>query len=222
VSHELRTPLTSIIGYVDLLRAGHGGDLDEKQDEMLDVVDRNAHRLLALIDDIVTLDRLESGRLPLEPAPLLVEHLVDRVVESVAPLAAARGQRLIPDVRAASGEIVGDRVQLERVLLNLASNAVKFTPRGGSIRLVADGDDGCATLTVIDTGMGIPEDEQPRIFTRFFRSSSARAQAVPGTGLGLVITRSIVEAHNGTIELVSAEGEGTVVTVTLPRDPQVG
>ncbi len=217
VSHELRTPLTSIIGYVDLLRAGHGGELDPRQDEMLGVVDRNAHRLLDLIDDIVTLDRLESGRLPIEAESVEVAQLVDQVVVAVAPLATARGQRLLADMRPTAGSVVGDAAQLERVLLNLATNAVKFTPRGGSIRIVAEGDVDSARITVVDTGMGIPADEQPRLFTRFFRSSTARSAAVPGTGLGLVIARSIVDAHQGTIELVSAEGEGTVVTVTLPR-----
>jgi PAS domain S-box-containing protein len=217
ISHELRTPLTSIIGYVDLLRAGHGGDLDPRQDDMLGVVDRNAHRLLDLIDDIVTLDRLESGRLPIEPAPMTLADLVAHVVVAVAPLASSRGQRLVHEVRDDAGSIEGDAAQLERVLLNLATNAVKFTPRGGSIRMVAEGDGEHARITVVDTGMGIPADEQPRLFTRFFRSSTARSAAVPGTGLGLVIARSIVDAHHGTIELVSAEGEGTVVTVTLPR-----
>lgn len=217
VSHELRTPLTSIIGYLDLLRAGHGDALTDKQEDMLSVVDRNAHRLLELIDDIVTLDRLESGRLPLELGPVDVAALVDHVIDAVTPLASARGQRLTADIRPSVGSIVGDGEQLERVLLNLASNAVKFTPRGGAVNVVADGDDDRVQLTVVDTGMGIPAEEQPRLFSRFFRSSTARAAAVPGTGLGLVIARSIVEAHDGSIELVSAENEGTVVTVTVPR-----
>lgn len=219
VSHELRTPLTSIIGYLDLMTAGHGGDLSERHLDMLGVVERNAHRLLDLIDDIVTLDRLESGRVPLKSGPIEVAQVVNQVVAAVAPLAAAREQRLTADVRPMSGGLVGDAEQIERVLLNLASNAVKFTPKGGAVHVVADGDDDEARITVVDTGMGIPADEQPRLFTRFFRSSTARSAAVPGTGLGLVIARSIVDAHGGSIELVSAENEGTVVTVTLPRKP---
>lgn len=217
VSHELRTPLTSILGYLDLLSGGHGGELSDRQQEMLEIIDRNAHRLLELIDDIVTLDRLESGRLQIEPGTVGVAQLVDQVVAAVAPLAAARGQRLVADVRHGGGTIEGDPAQLERVLLNLATNAVKFTPRGGAVNLIADGDEAWARLTVVDTGMGVPADEQAHLFTRFFRSSSAKAAAVPGTGLGLVICRSIVDAHGGSIELVSAEDEGTVVTVTLPR-----
>jgi PAS domain S-box-containing protein len=219
VSHELRTPLTSIIGYLDLLEAGHGGELTDRQRTMLGVVERNAHRLLDLIDDIVTLDRLESGRVPLDLGDVELAGVVGSVVDAVAPLAAAREQRLATDVRPATGSVVADSEQLERVLLNLATNAVKFTPKGGAVNVFADGDDEQARITVVDTGMGIPADEQPRLFTRFFRSSTARSAAVPGTGLGLVIARSIVEAHGGTIELVSAENEGTVVTVTLPRRP---
>lgn len=217
VSHELRTPLTSIIGYLDLLTSGHGGDLADRQREMLGVVERNAMRLLELIDDIVTLDRLETGRVPLETAEVDVCALVEQVLAAVAPLAAARAQRVAADLRREAGRIVADPRQLERVLLNLTTNAVKFTPNGGAINVVADGDDERAWVTVVDTGMGIPADEQARLFSRFFRSSTARASAVPGTGLGLVIARSIVEAHGGDIELVSAEGEGTVVTVRLPR-----
>ena len=219
VSHELRTPLTSIIGYLDLLQAGHGGPLTQQQEEMLGVVDRNAHRLLELIEDIVTLDRLESGRVPLEQGPIDVARMIDQVVAAVAPLAAAREQRVTADVRRSSGTLVGDGSQLERVFLNLATNAVKFTPKGGVIDVVADGDADTATITVRDTGMGIPLDEQPRLFSRFFRSSSARAAAIPGTGLGLVIARSIVDSHGGMIDVVSNEGEGTVVSVTLPRQP---
>lgn len=219
VSHELRTPLTSIIGYLDLLGAGHGGDLTDRQRDMLGVVERNAHRLLDLIDDIVTLDRLESGRVPLDLGDVELAGVVGSVVDAVAPLAAAREQRLATDVRPTTGSVIGDSEQLERVLLNLATNAVKFTPKGGAVNVFADGDDERASITVVDTGMGIPADEQPRLFSRFFRSSTARSAAVPGTGLGLVIARSIVEAHGGTIELVSAENEGTVVTVSLPRRP---
>ena len=222
LSHELRTPLTSIIGYLDLLEAGHGGPLNEQQQQMLDVVDRNAHRLLELIEAIVTLDRLESGRAPLEPVPVSVADLVEQVVAAVAPLAAAREQRLTAAVDDGTGEILGDHSQLERVLLNLATNAVKFTPNGGTVAVAAACTaDGGVGITVTDTGMGIPADEQARLFTRFFRSSAARAAAVPGTGLGLVIARSIVDAHGGTIEVESAEGDGTTVTVTLPRDPPV-
>jgi signal transduction histidine kinase len=220
VSHELRTPLTSIIGYLDLLEAGHGGELSKQQQDMLGVVDRNAHRLLELIEAIVTLDRLESGRVPLEQGPIDVARMVKQVVDAVTPLAAAREQRLTAEVDPTSGELIGDSSQLERVLLNLATNAVKFTPKGGTVEVLAGGDDDTAHITVRDSGMGIPADEQPRLFSRFFRSSSARTAAIPGTGLGLVIARSIVDAHGGTIEIVSTEGLGTVVTVTLPRQPE--
>jgi PAS domain S-box-containing protein len=221
VSHELRTPLTSIIGYLGLLEAGHGGPLTEQQQQMLDVVDRNAHRLLELIEAIVTLDRLESGRAPVEPVPVSVATLVEQVVAAVTPMAVARDQRLTSAVDDGAGEVLGDQSQLERVLLNLATNAVKFTPNGGTVEVSAAGtpDDEHVSITVTDTGMGVPADEQPRLFTRFFRSSAARAAAVPGTGLGLVIARSIIEAHGGTIEVESTEGEGTTVTVTLPRTP---
>ena len=220
VSHELRTPLTSIIGYIDLLEAGHGGPLNEQQQQMLGVVDRNAHRLLELIEAIVTLDRLESGRVPLDPVTVGVANLVEQVVAAVAPLASAREQRLSAAVEPDAGELLGDQSQLERVLLNLATNAVKFTPNGGTVHLGAVGDDDGVRITVADTGMGIPAEEQAGLFTRFFRSSAARAAAVPGTGLGLVIARSIIEAHGGDIEIESTEGRGTTVTVALPRRPE--
>src|SRR5690606_14312820 len=185
-SHELRMPLTSILGYVDLLAGGHGGPLTGDQREMLAIIDRNAHRLLELIDDIVTVDRLESGRLPLEVGEVDVAHVVEQALLAVQPLAAARGQRVVADLRPGAGVVEGDAAQLERVVLNLATNAVKFTPRGGAVNVVADGDDGHARITVVDTGIGIPAEEQPRLFTRFFRAAAARAEAIPGTGLGLV------------------------------------
>lgn len=219
VSHELRTPLTSILGYTELLVDGDVGELQDQQRSMMVVVDRNARRLLLLIDDLLTMSRIEANRLTITPSPVPIGALLEAVADTMRPLADAGGQRLTVDVVDGAGTMWADERAIERVLLNLVSNAVKFTPAGGSITLsggsVAEG----VRLAVADTGMGIPLDEQDQLFTRFFRSSTSRAQAVQGTGLGLAIVRHIVEAHLGSVDVMSEPGRGTTLSFVLPPPP---
>jgi len=223
VSHELRTPLTSISGYLELLRDGDAGEIPPEADRMLAVVERNTQRLRSLIEDLLTLSRIESGAFRATYRDVLLRDVVGAAVASVQPAADAAGVGLQVDVATAAaggGEdlvVAGDPVQLDRVLLNLLTNAVKFTPRGGDVRLAVRPEGGDVVLEVEDTGMGIPERDQERLFTRFFRATNAVDAAVPGTGLGLLIVRSIVEHHDGDLHLRSQEGVGTVVTVRLPR-----
>ena len=216
VSHELRTPLTSISGYLELIRDGDAGEVDPGVDAMLAVVERNTARLRTLIEDLLTLSRIESGAFRVGSGEVDVAELVAAVVTALGPAAVRAGLHL--DVETCGGPVtvVGDAVQLERALLNLVSNAVKFTPAGGSVRVRAAALDGEVLVEVADTGMGVPEAEQDGLFARFFRASNATAAAVPGTGLGLAIARSIVEQHGGVLSVVSAESEGTTATVRLP------
>lgn len=223
ISHELRTPLTSISGYLELLRDGDAGALTPEADRMLAVVERNTLRLRSLIEDLLTLSRIESGAFRATYRDVLLDEVVEAAVASVRPVADAAGVRLQVDVPPPGGEgggevvVAGDPVQLDRVLLNLLSNAVKFTPRDGCVRLAVHPREEDVVVEVEDTGMGIPERDQERLFTRFFRATNAVDAAVPGTGLGLLIVRSIVEHHDGHLVLRSEEGVGTVVTVRLPR-----
>jgi len=216
VSHELRTPLTSIMGYLELLGAGEGGPLTDDQAALVEVVARNSHRLLTLIEDLLILARIESGALSIHPVDVDAGELVRGIAAELAPQAAVRQVTVRLDVADGLPAVLGDAGQLERVLLNLFTNALKFTPPTGTITVSAHALDGLVQVVVADTGIGIPADELPRLFDRFFRASTAHQQAVPGTGLGLAIARRIVEAHGGTIAVESAVGAGTTVTIALP------
>lgn len=214
VSHELRTPLTSMLGYLEILRSGEAGELNDEQQHFLEIVDRNSHRLHDLIDDILFLSRLDGGRFQLERASMDLGELVAERVESIRPAAEKKQIELKLDIPSAPVQFWADRSRLAQVADNLLSNAVKFTPVGGDVFVTVAASGETAHLEVRDTGVGIPEDEAHRLFERFFRASTA--QHIQGTGLGLSITKSIVEAHGGTISVQSKVGVGTTVTVDLP------
>jgi PAS domain S-box-containing protein len=216
VSHELRTPLTSIVGYLELLTEGDAGPLAPQQERMLAVVERNSRRLLALIEDLLTLSRVESGSFKLGRQLVDIGPLVEGAEAAILPALRAKGIHFDVSVDPDVGCVMGDAAQLERVLLNLLSNAAKFTDEGGSIAVRAEGRGGTVRLTVSDTGMGIPAEEQAKLFTRFFRSSLAHEHAIQGTGLGLAIVKTIVEQHAGTVDLDSTPGQGTTFTIVLP------
>ena len=216
VSHELRTPLTSILGQLELLVEGDYGALAGEQVRAVDVIDRNSHRLLVLIEDLLTVARMDSAHLQLQPAPTPLLDFVEGVHSAMAPLAAARPLTLAFDADPRLGIACVDSVHLERALGNLLANAIKFTAPDGRVEFRAERAGEAVVFTVRDNGIGIPVDEQEQLFTRFFRSSVATRMAVQGSGLGLVIAKGIVEEHGGTIELLSAEGEGTTITVTIP------
>jgi signal transduction histidine kinase len=218
-SHELRTPLTSILGYLEVLREGEAGTLSSEQARFLDVVARNAERLLRLVNDLLAVARADAGRLGLEIGEVDLAAVAREAVQGAERAAEERGIALSMDLEAGSLLVGGDRARLEQVVDNLVSNAVKFTPPGGdvTVRLSAEGDR--ALLEVADTGMGIPRSEQDRLFQRFYRTTLAIQSASPGTGLGLAISKMIVDAHGGTIDVESEEGAGSVFRVRLPLEP---
>ncbi|MEO7942402.1 MAG: HAMP domain-containing sensor histidine kinase, partial [Marmoricola sp.] len=218
VSHELRTPLTSIMGQVEMLEDETYGELSTAQVNGLEVIGRNSDRLLSLIQDLLTLSSIESSKLDLHREPTPVASLMDSVLGQVERMAAAKSVELTVDCCPGIDIVVLDREQFDRALLNLLTNAVKFTPAGGTVALHARREDANLVVTISDTGVGIPEDEQAGLFTRFFRSSVATRLAIQGTGLGLVIVKQIVEEHGGTVTIVSAPHAGTTVTVTIPAD----
>jgi signal transduction histidine kinase len=218
VSHELRTPLTSILGYVEILNDGFGGGLSDEQARMMAIVGRNAERLLGLIEELLLMGSLESGTLKLSLAPVSVRALLDDAYKAVLPGLAERSLDVVVDVASDADLITGDPRRLDRALINLLTNAVKFTPEGGRVTLSARRAGDWVLFVVTDTGIGIPLDDQSMIFERFFRSSSAAHMAIPGTGLGLAITKMIIEGHGGTISVASNPGEGTTITVALPLD----
>lgn len=216
VSHELRTPITSIIGYTEVLEDGMVGELSEAQLDIVDRVDRNGRRLLLLVEDLLTLSQIETSRLEIQPEPLDLREVLRRAHEAITGVLTGRDLDVTLTLPAAPVPHEGDPRQLERMVTNLLGNAVKFTPDGGQVRIGLRSEGDQSVLTVADTGIGIPEAEQEQLFTRFFRSSTATEQAIPGTGLGLTIARAIVALHGGTVSIASRDGDGTTVRVQLP------
>jgi signal transduction histidine kinase len=219
VSHELRTPLTSIRGYLDLVLDEEAGELSAEQRRFLEAVERNSGRLLRLVGDLLFVAQADAGRLSLEQAHVDVARLAAECVEGAQPAADEKAINL-----ALGGSpvpaLVGDRGRLAQVLDNLVSNALKFTPEGGTVSVKTSLDSDYVVIEVADTGIGIPLEDQPRLFERFFRSTAATEQAIPGTGLGLAIVKAIVEAHGGTISVYSLQGQGTTFRVELPLEAQ--
>ncbi len=215
VSHELRTPLTSISGFLELL-ADEEHDLSPAGRKYVGVIRRGNDRLRRIVEDLLLVAEVEAELLELRLAPTDLAELAAAAVEEALPVAAENGIELSLAVNG-SLPLEADAARLRQVLDNLVSNALKFTPRGGSVRLTAANGDGSLRVEVTDTGIGVPPDELGQLFSRFYRTSSARRRAIPGTGLGLVIARAIIEGHGGTISLEARERSGTRVTVTLPR-----
>ncbi len=216
VTHELRTPLTSIIGYVELLRDARGGKPDANQ--FADVIQRNAERLLRLVGDLLFLSRIQSGEIATEFHSVDVAGIAANAVEEIRPEAQRKNIGLSLSA-AAIPRFAADPTRLSQLLGNLLSNAVKFTPEGGRIAITLGLDAGQVVLTVADTGIGIPAADTERVFERFFRTAAATQRAIPGTGLGLTITKAIVDAHRGTITVDPSPGGGTTFRVSLPMRP---
>lgn len=225
VSHELRTPLTSISGYLELLQDGDAGELVPEQQRMLEVIDRNTSRLRGLIEDLLVLNRIESGGLKTDVVGVSMPELITHTAQELSPLARSVDIDLDIDVGPEAAIVDGDPGHLHRALVNIVSNAIKFSRPGGviTIRCVLDQATGRVLVTCQDRGIGIPLDDQGHLFTRFYRASNATDRAIPGTGLGLAIVKQIVEDHSGELRLTSVEGEGTIVVMDLPlavRGPQ--
>ncbi|MBO0820778.1 MAG: HAMP domain-containing histidine kinase [Nocardiopsaceae bacterium] len=213
VSHELRTPLTAIISFSELIR-GEAAGLSPDGVRFLDIIERNAERMLRLVGDLLMLDRLEAGGLPLDLGPVAIGALAAEAVGS-----AARHDVTIhldiddgPPVR-------GDYRRLLQVLDNLIGNAVKFSPPGSLVRVSARYAAGQWRIDVSDTGIGIPRGEAARLFGPFVRASNARTSGLPGSGLGLSIVEAIVGMHGGHVEVDSVLGEGSTFRVFLPVSP---
>jgi PAS domain S-box-containing protein len=215
VSHELRTPLTSIEGWLHVVLSEEPGPLNDDQRKFLETVRRNSQRLSRLVGDLLVARQIETGKLTLELEDIDALDVLREAVELVGAAAAEKGVELEADVRGLA-PVHGDRLRLLQLFNNLLSNAVKFTPAGGRVEVAVETGDGTCTVTVSDSGIGIPVADRGRLFERFFRASSAREQGVAGTGLGLAISRAIAESHGGTIRLVEREGPGTAFAVELP------
>ena len=216
ISHDLRTPLTSIMGYLELTMDDE--TLGEEPRSYLEVVQRNSERLLRLVNDLLFVARLEAGELDLHPTAIDLGAVVRQSVEEARPRAAGKGIELGCEVQSVPS-ISADRGRMFQLLDNLISNAIKFTPEEGRVDVRLLHRNSRARIEVADTGIGIAEDEQARLFERFFRASTATERHIPGTGLGLYIACAIAEAHGGTIDVESERGRGTMFYVELPLVP---
>ncbi len=216
VSHELRTPLTSIKGFTDLILDGDAGEVDEEQREYLEIVQKNADRLLGLINDLLDISRIESGRIHLKIEPVSLQEIVSLVVATMQPQLETKDQPLSVEIDPAASRVMGDRDKLVQVLTNLVSNAHKYSPEGRPIRIEVTRQNGFAHVAVIDKGFGISTEDQAKLFTRFFRVENSLTREIGGTGLGLNIVKSIVELHGGGISVVSRPGAGSTFAFTVP------
>jgi signal transduction histidine kinase len=217
VSHELRTPLTSIHGYLDLLVEGEAGELTDEQRQFLTVAERNTDRLQRLVDDLLLVSELDAGKLRLEFGNLDLRVLAQESLESARPQAEAGGITLEFPAETAL-QVNGDRMRLGQLLDNMISNAVKFTPRGGTVSVRTSRSNGSAVLEVEDTGMGVLDGDQEHLFDRFFRTQAAEENAIQGSGLGLAISQAIAQAHGGLIEVSSRENAGATFRLVFPAN----
>ncbi|MCO5178070.1 MAG: ATP-binding protein [Thermomicrobiales bacterium] len=216
VSHELRTPMTAIKGFTDLLLDGDAGNVTRQQRELLTVVQGNANRLVNLVNDMLDMSRIESGRIQLDQTAVDVIAAIRNVVRSLQPVQEAKNLNILEELDPTAPRVYADEARLTQILTNLVANAYKYTPDNGWITVRAEVLDTFVAVSVSDTGIGIPADALQHVFTKFFRVEHPTTQAVSGTGLGLAITRLLVERHGGRITAASREGVGTTVRFTLP------
>ncbi len=216
MSHELRTPLNAVIGFSDVLLQRMFGELNDQQADYLEDIRSSGKHLLTLINDILDLSKIEAGRMELELAPFSLVAALNNAVTLVRERAQSHGIKLELDMAPALDEVVADERKVKQVVVNLLANAVKFTPDGGTVRLRADQQNGHIQLAVHDTGIGIAVEDQERIFEEFTQAGHQTEKSREGTGLGLALSKRMVELHGGTITVESTSGKGSTFTVTLP------
>ena len=218
VSHELKTPLTSIKGYVDNLRDRIVGDLNERQEEYLERVGKNTDRLIRMIDDLLNISRIESGKMTLNFSNLIMSELIEEVSRGLRPLATQKKIEMSFMKSDGDDHVMADRDKIEQAVINLVNNAILYTPPGGKVMIYMEHDQGYIKTCIRDTGVGIPTEEQPLIFDRFYRLEKDSILEPRGTGLGLYITRNVIEMHGGKIWVTSEVGKGSEFTFTLPAE----
>jgi signal transduction histidine kinase/GGDEF domain-containing protein len=218
-SHELRTPLAAIKNAVQLILSGKTGEINENQSKFLSMAERNITRLTNILNDLLNLSRIESGKIDIKFEELNVRVPIEFVVSSLNPQADTKSIQLRAEMPQQLPSVYGDREKVEQILTNLLGNAIKFTPEGGEIIVSTkplDAQERKLAISVRDTGIGIPEDQLEKIFEKFHQVEGSLHRSVSGTGLGLAITKGLVEANYGTIWVESVIGKGSTFTFTLP------
>jgi signal transduction histidine kinase len=216
VAHELRTPMSSICGYADILIGGMAGELTAQQADFARTIRNTVERMQILVSDLQDVSRIETGQLRLETKPATLAEALDGALQSTRPQIEARAQQLNVEVPVDLPRIHADPARMTQILTNLLSNACKYTPEGGQIRVRAWGNGSYVYCAVSDTGVGMSLEDRARLFTKFFRSEDPLVREMPGTGLGLCIVKSLVELQGGVIAVESEPGKGTTFTFTVP------
>jgi signal transduction histidine kinase len=215
-THDLRSPLTVISGVINFFTSGRLGDLTAEQKNMVEMMERNTQNLIELVNDLLDASKLESGTMRLDAATIELGGLVAELREQMQPLAREKEIALEEEVPEDLPRLRADRAKLRRVLVNLVSNALKFTPKGGRVRLGAAREDALVRVSVADTGVGIPAEDLHDIFDKYAQARSRATRSEKGTGLGLYITRQLVELHGGKISVRSEVGKGSTFSFTIP------
>ncbi|MGE0449553.1 MAG: response regulator [Vicinamibacterales bacterium] len=218
MSHELRTPLNAILGFAQLLERGTGGELTDRQTQQVSALLRNSRQLLVLVNDMLDLSKIQAGKMTLQLDTLDVRSELDTAWQSALELASARGIEFAVEGDERLPPLVADPFRLQQILGNLLTNAMKFTPEGGRVTLAAHAEGAEIVLSVQDTGIGIRAEDLPRLFREFERLESGRVQRAEGTGLGLALTRHLVDLHGGRIDVESEPGVGSTFSVRLPAE----
>jgi signal transduction histidine kinase len=217
VSHELRTPLTAIQGYSELLLVTASGSLDAEKLGFLESISRHTDNLMAMINELLDFSEMEAaGRLHLRRRPIQLTALVEEIADEVRPQIQEKGLVFQVDTPADLPLVNADSRRLRWAVINLVRNAWQYTPAGGSVTLRLYGRNGQVVLDIADTGIGISPEDQKRLFARFYRATNVTADDVRGLGLGLYVTKAIIEAHEGSIQVASREGGGSTFSVILP------
>ena len=216
-THDLRSPLTVISGVISFFTSGRLGELSPEQKNMVSMMERNTQNLIELVNDLLDASKLESGAIRLDVSSLDVRRVLDELRESIDPLAKEKGIELVETVPADLPAVEADRAKLRRILLNLLSNALKFTQKGGRVEVRAERlEQDRVRLSVSDTGVGIAPDDIERLFDKYEQARSRATRGEKGTGLGLYITKQLVELHGSQINVKSEVGKGSTFSFTLP------
>ena len=217
VSHELRTPLNSVHGFIDLLLQGHMGELNEEQHIYLGYAEEGVQQLISIVEDILFMTRSDSGQFDIKQQEVNMHVLARQVVNSLKPQSLKAGVEIRKDIPSPTPVIYADPQRMKQVLNNLVTNAIKFTPPGGTVIIQArQQDDEFVRVSVADTGCGIAPEDKPHVFERFYQSNNSQQSKVGGYGLGLAIAKLIVEQHGGKISFESEVNEGTTFSFTVP------
>ena len=215
MSHELRSPLHTVIGFSQLLAEEKEGPLNEKQKRFLSHIQNDSLHLLDLINDLLDLSKIEAGRLELRYEVFPIDAVIAEAIASVRPRATAKSLYIETGI-SISTPVCADRLRFKQILHNLLTNAIKFTPPGGRVRVQAASRDRVAEISVLDTGIGIPADQQQAVFDKFYQVRAGIQGGSEGTGLGLAITKRLVDQHGGSLSLKSEPGSGSCFTFTIP------